>query len=103
MENLIQKIEAELLKLKNDNLLSIGKKVIPEVAKRLSVAAYLESETDQGALKERPPVEIPESIHLSILEQMKEKFGGIPTWKIPADEYLEIVEQCKKEAANGRA
>jgi hypothetical protein len=102
MENLIQKIESELLKLKNDNLLSIGKKVIPEAAKRLSAAAYREPVADQGAPQARPPVELSESIHLSILERMKEKFGGIPTWKIPADEYLKTVDECKIGAVNGK-
>jgi hypothetical protein len=103
IEAIIPKIEAELFQLKNDNLLSIGKKVIPEVAKRLSMVAYREPVADQGTPQIQPPAELIESIHLLILEKMKERFGGLPAWKIPADEYLEVVEICKKECADGRA
>jgi len=91
IENLQSKIEAEILKLKDENLLSIGKKTIPEVARRLSVLLPI---TPDVALDHpnQPPTS--KDVHLKILEIIKERFGGIPTWKIPVEEYLKIVDEC---------
>lgn len=111
MENLQSKLEAELLKMKEENILTIGKKVIPDIAKRLVIlyappAPWVDDILAEGKIDLSHQTSLVNDkaniIFLSVLEKIKERIGAIPVWRIPEDEYLEIVEECRKEA-NGTA
>jgi hypothetical protein len=118
MESIQSKLEAELLKMKEENILTIGKKVIPDIAKRLAdkcmPSAPWVSEIPEGMVDEfvkgRHDLihtvnfvnSEPNTVFLAVLEKIKERIGSIPVWRIPEDEYLAIVEECRKET-NGAA
>jgi hypothetical protein len=111
-ESLQSKLEAELFKLKSENAIIIGKKIVPDVAKRLAdlfgVDRPMIAEVTDDMVKEYikhnsapqtaliPVNPYSDKIFFSILEKIKERLGATPAWRIPEDEYLAIVEECRK-------
>ena len=104
MESIQSKLESELLKMKNENVLIVGKKVIPDIAKRLaSLFVVLDSITQptielKGGLEQGPILTTNDNryMFLNVLSKIKEQFGSIPAWRIPEDEFMAIVEECRK-------
>lgn len=102
MTGTIQAIETELSRLKEEQKISIGKKVLPEVAERLAkclpIAADESASVIHREVQPAPttkPIEGSNQFSLAVFHRLKEKFGGVPTWTISDEQFLRIVKEME--------
>lgn len=102
MSTIHQLIESELQRLISQNMLSCGKKIMPEVAKRLSEA--VESHTvEHASTVSTDQITYPAAIEaeqskqteftassLPVFQKIKELYGGLYSWQITDEMYLDV-------------